>query len=301
MGKISKSRGGGPMSPGEMIERYSADAVRYWAASAGVGKDAIISEEKIQMGARLATKLWNVARFSERFLDGYTPPAAGEPLPALTPADRWILARLQTLIRSATQDFQQSDYTAAKNAAEDFFWQELADNYLEMAKQRLYDAASPQHAGARYTLYQLVSNTLKLFAPFLPYVCEAIYLGLFAGSDQPQASIHTSDWPAPEPALEDPQAEALGAMLVGVATAVRRYKSERSLPLGSELALLQIALPDGNGQTPAARGRLRADLEAASPDLLGITRARSLALVSELDATLEPLTTDLPFNLAIQR
>ncbi len=61
--KISKSRGGGPMSPMKMIEKYSADAVRYWAASTGYGKDSTISEEKIQTGAKLVTKLWNVARF----------------------------------------------------------------------------------------------------------------------------------------------------------------------------------------------------------------------------------------------
>ncbi len=73
MGKISKSRGGGPMPPLEMMGRYSADAVRYWAASTAPGKDAIISEEKIQMGARLANKLWNVARFAERFISGVSP------------------------------------------------------------------------------------------------------------------------------------------------------------------------------------------------------------------------------------
>src|SRR5262249_13061783 len=69
--KISKSRGGGPMAPLAMIERYSADGVRYWASSTGFGKDSVISEEKIKNGVKLCTKLWNVARFSERFLEGY--------------------------------------------------------------------------------------------------------------------------------------------------------------------------------------------------------------------------------------
>ena len=134
MGKISKSRGGGPMPPMEMIERYSADAVRYWAASTGPGKDAVISEEKIQMGAKLVTKLWNVARFSERFLEGYTPQAAGDLAGQFTPADRWILARLQQLIRRVTALFQDYDYAAAKSEVEIFFWRDLADNYLEMCK-----------------------------------------------------------------------------------------------------------------------------------------------------------------------
>ena len=68
-GKISKSRGGGPAAPMEMIEQYSADALRYWAASTGPGRDSIIDEQKIEAGARFITKLWNVARFSQRFLD----------------------------------------------------------------------------------------------------------------------------------------------------------------------------------------------------------------------------------------
>jgi valyl-tRNA synthetase len=95
MGKISKSRGGGQCRPLEMIQRYSADAVRYWAASTGAGRDTVISEEKIQMGQKLVTKLWNVARFSETFLSGFTLPD----LPEFTPADRWILASTQSMVR----------------------------------------------------------------------------------------------------------------------------------------------------------------------------------------------------------
>ncbi|MFQ5616337.1 MAG: valine--tRNA ligase, partial [Anaerolineales bacterium] len=153
MGKISKSRGGGPMPPMEMIETYSADAVRYWAASTSPGKDAIISEGKIRIGAKLVTKLWNVARFASRFLDDYIPATRhAPPATRLTPADRWILSTTQRLIRRATGLFDDYEYAAAKSATETFFWN-LADNYLEMAKQRLYDPASPGHESARYTLY----------------------------------------------------------------------------------------------------------------------------------------------------
>ena len=201
MGKISKSRGSGSMGPMEMIERYSADAVRYWAASTGTGKDSVISEEKIQMGARLATKMWNVAHFSEKFLEGYEPPE-DEELPQLTPADGWILSSLQKLIRRVTQFLLEYEYAAAKNEIESFFWRELADNYLEMCKQRLYDKENSKREGALYSLYQVLLTTLKLFAPFLPYVTEEIYLNIFqkdgrrvdyADVDRASSnSIHTS-------------------------------------------------------------------------------------------------------------
>jgi valyl-tRNA synthetase len=294
MGKISKSRGGGPMAPMEMIERYSADAVRYWAASTTLGKDAIISEEKIQMGAKLVTKLWNVARFSQRFLEDYQPPEAGDSsLLCLTPADRWILARSQQLIRQVTGVFESYDYAAAKSAVEAFFWRDLADNYLEMCKQRLYDDADPARQGARYTLYHVLLSTLKLFAPILPYVTEEIYQGLFAqgeGSSE-SGSIHLSPWPVPDPKLENESACAVGEALVEIATAVRRYKSEQNLSLGSEINRLQLGTSDPT---------LEQVLQSAGADLASVCRARQVEVVEHLDPDLMRLPTDTELLIAIE-
>ncbi|MBE3144774.1 MAG: valine--tRNA ligase, partial [Planctomycetes bacterium] len=240
MGKISKSRGGGPMPPQEMIERYSADAVRYWAASTSPGKDAIISEEKIQAGSRLVTKLWNVARFCEPFLaDSHSVGLS----PIFTPADRWILSSLQSLIHSTTADFQAYEYTNAKNGIENFFFHELADNYLEMAKQRLYDAASPYHVGACYTLGLILQSVLKLLAPVMPYITETIYQTLFA-AEEGIPSIHRAAWPGVDARFVDEQFAQDGETLVQIASAVRRYKSEHNLSLGHEINLIQLAAGD---------------------------------------------------------
>jgi valyl-tRNA synthetase len=277
-GKISKSRGGGPVAPMAMVEKYSADSVRYWAASAGFGRDAVISEEKIQAGARLVTKLWNVARFAERFIAHDAPPV--QP-PALSPADRWILSKAQRLIRRATQLFRVYDYAAAKNETEDFFWRDLADNYLEMCKQRLYDASGTAHVGARFALRHALLVALKLFAPFLPHVTEEIYQGLFRSAEG-AASIHTSRWPTADERLIDELAESGGEMLVAVATAVRRYKSERGLSLGTELARLCLA---------TGEAALAALLREAEADLLSITRARQVSVGHELDPDLEIIQT----------
>lgn len=270
MGKISKSRGGGPMEPLAMIERYSADAVRYWAASTAPGKDALISEEKIEQGARLVTKLWNVARFSERFLDGYSLPEA--PPSDLTPADRWLMSSLQSTLRRTLELMEAYEYAAARNEAETFFWRCLADNYLEMAKARLYTEDHPQRHGAQYCLYTALLASLKLFAPFLPFVTETIYHGIFSTQVGAGQSIHRSPWPLPDYTLEDPQAEALGEYLVEIATTVRRYKSEHNLALSSSLNRLQLAAVD----TQQAAG-----LQAARADLESITRARSIQITLE--------------------
>lgn len=289
-GKISKSRGGGPMSPLEMIELYSADAVRYWAASTGLGKDAIISEEKIKLGTKLVVKLWNVARFSQRFLAGYAPGAGDAPVPHLSPADRWILARAQRLVRRVTDLFRGYDYAAAKSETEVFFWRDLADNYLEMAKVRLYGDQAEAREGARFALYQVLLVTLKLFAPFIPYVTEEIYQHLFVEHDGAE-SVHLSRWPMPDVRFEDQAAEALGETLVTIATAVRRYKSEHSLALGTEVARLQLA-------TDSAK--LSDLLRAASPDITSITRAGQVEVVSSLEAGLEVVRSEGDVRVALR-
>lgn len=281
-GKISKSRGGGPLPPQEMIARYSADAVRYWAASTSLGKDSVIDEQKIEAGNRLATKLWNVARFSERFLDGYTPPSALPP--SLTLADRWLLSRMQRLISRATDRFHDYDYATAKSETEQFFWQ-MADNYLEMAKQRLY-AGGPGSEGARYTLHHALHTLLHLLAPLLPYVTEAVYQGLWAAGD----SIHRSGWPQPNDTLLDEEAEAGGELLLEIASAVRRYKSEAGLSLATELPRLYLCTSDD---------ALLRSLREGEPDLASVTRAQRLILAGALEPGLTTVLENDSLTVAL--
>jgi valyl-tRNA synthetase len=287
-GKISKSRGGGPMAPMEAIERYSADAVRYWAASGGTGKDLRIGEEQMKGGARLVTKLWNVAGFSARFLEGYRPPSTPPPL---SPADRWIFSRAQRLVERVTDLFRAYDYAGAKTETEGFFWSELADNYLEMAKTRLYDAQGPTHEGARYALSHVLLAVVKLFAPILPYVTEEIYRGLFAGIEG-QTSVHVSAWPVADARLKSAEAEVAGEALVEVATAVRRYKSEHTLALGASLPCVHVATQD------AALVTL---LREARADIASVTRARQVVIGRDVDPALEMVTMSRLVSVGIAR
>jgi valyl-tRNA synthetase len=275
-GKISKSRGGGPMSPEEALSRYSADAVRYWAASTGLGKDAVIDERKIQAGSRLVTKLWNVARFSQRFLEGYTPPAS--PPERLTLADRWLLSRLQRLLASASEHFTAYDYATAKSETEQLFWL-MADNYLEMAKQRLYEGGMAGE-GARFVLHHALQAILHILAPIMPFVTEAIYQDLWASG----GSIHRSAWPVAVSNLVDEQAERGGEVLLDVASAVRRYKSEAGLPLGTELVHLQLSTGDE---------ALQAALHDAHADLASVSRAQTITITRSPPSSGVGLTTIL--------
>ena len=282
--KISKSRGGGEVSPQEIFARYPVDAVRYWAASTGLGKDAIISEEKIQAGEKLATKLWNVARFSERFLEDYDPPAE---IPLLSPADAWILARLQSVVERATVSFENYDFATAKSEIEIFFWRDLADNYLEMAKKRLYGEEGGD--GALYALYTTLATVVKLLAPFLPYATEEIYRELFAPYEG-KVSVHRAAWPQVDSRLVGVEAERIGRILVALATAVRRYKSAAGIPLGKPLERLQVVVD---------ASELRTALQKADADIISITRARRVEFGPDPDPVLELVEVEGEIDVAV--
>lgn len=283
--KLSKSRGGGPVAPMAMIEQYSADAVRYWAASTAIGKDALISEEKIQAGAKLVNKLWNVARFSQRFL-AEAPPAVEAPAHSL--ADRWLLAHTYQLVRRVTGLFAQFDYATAKSETETYFWRVLADNYLEMAKLRLY-AGGREAAAAQAALRQALLVTVKLFAPILPHITERIYQGVFTTVSPPH-SLHRSAWPEADPTWFDEAALTAGEFLVEMATAVRRYKSEHNLALGAELGPLYLQTTQ-----PALANQLQTGID----DLKSITRAQRVHVNGRVPAEAIWLSQDGLVNLAI--
>jgi valyl-tRNA synthetase len=288
MAKISKSRGGGPAAPLEMIQRTSADALRYWAASTGPGKDAVINEEKIQMGLRLATKLWNVARFAEPFLTGQG--MLERPADGLTAADCWILAELNAAIRAATAALETYEYAQAKSAAENFFWAGLADNYLEMAKQRLYSGEGPGYAAARFTIQTVLRGVVKLFATFLPYVTEAVYLELFAATEGCR-SVHRSAWPEPEEFPAEEYALNAGRRLVAVLSAARRFKTERKIGLASALKRLQLGTLDPD---------LAELLRRAEADLISAARAEKVEILTTVDPDLTVLYADDRVTAAIE-
>jgi valyl-tRNA synthetase len=281
VGKISKSRAsGGLPTPAEMIDAYGADAVRYWAAGSGFGRDTTISEEKIQAGAKLVTKLWNVARFSQRFLTDYVPPDQ-PPTAGFAPTDRWLLSRVQRLIARTTELWDGYDYAGAKAEAEAFFWRDLADNYLELAKDRLYGAEQAGHAGARFALHQALLTTVTLFAPVLPHVTEEIYRALFA--PEGGQSLHRASWPAVNHDLVDATAEAFGEALLQIVGAVRRYKSDRHLSVGASLPRLQLV---------ASEPELAAGIRDAANDLRCVTRAARFEVAESLDDGLETIATE---------
>ncbi|NJN18535.1 MAG: valine--tRNA ligase [Oscillochloris sp.] len=258
--KLSKSKGNAATTPMALIEQYGADAVRYWACSANLGADQLISDERFRQGRRLVTKIWSAARLIAQHLEGDAPQLEAQPL---LPSDRALLHDLQALITQATARWQAYDYAGGLELTERFFWNEFCDQYLELVKGRLYDGSAAERDAARATLTATFDALLRLFAPVLPHVTEAIWLELFSG----RASIHLADWPQPAPELDDPAASRAGAAIQAITAAVRRYKTAHARSLGSPLAGLEIAASDGE---------LQALLEAAGHDLRSVSRAAEI-------------------------
>lgn len=293
---IHKSLGNNPIEPDVLIERYGADAVRYWACTAALGADMPLSEEEMRQGGRLCTKLWNAARLLYLHVQGAG--AQGHrgvvelEAASFLPADRALLSFLQKLIEDVTASYKHYDYAAAREAIERFFWASFCDEYLEWIKSRLYDGSPTERQAALSTALEAMRCILTLLAPIMPHITEATYQHLFGHGQEPGqaqfSSIHQRAWPQPDARLYDQQAERLGMALRVIGTAVRRRKSEQHISLGAPLAELHIACGDAE---------LRSLLEQSQADLHSMTRA-TLIRVGDFSAGMQELHEGLAIGYA---
>ncbi|MBI5607391.1 MAG: valine--tRNA ligase, partial [Deltaproteobacteria bacterium] len=174
-GKKMSKRAGNFVDPAEVIAKYGADSLRYWAAGASLGNDLRYLEEDVKGGRRLLTKLWNSTRFALMYLSDWQP---GQVAETPTAADLWVRGRLQQCVAEATTGFEHYEYSRALRASETFFWGDWCDNYLEIVKDRFKEgtrfSAGEVEAG-RQTLLWGTWTLLRLFAPVLPFITEELY------------------------------------------------------------------------------------------------------------------------------
>ena len=208
-----------------MLDKYGADAWRYLAAGSKLGENIPYQEKDLQTGKRTITKLWNAAKFCAIHLENYKPKKV-----ELEPFDKWILTKLNTLIKNATASFEDYEYSKVRAETDEFFWKILCDNYLEIVKDRLYN---PDRRGqqakesAQYTLYHSLLTVVKLFAPIMPHVTEEIYHELF----KEEKSVHLSNWPEQHNEWNDKKLEKIGNQAIEIISLVRqeKTKSQKSL------------------------------------------------------------------------
>ncbi len=235
--KMSKSKGN-VVKPQTIIEKYGADAIRYWAAGAKLGEDLRYSEEEIKQGKRTVTKLWNASRFSLMHLKKYLPKKINPQ--ALEDEDKWLLTKLYRTLRDYCDFMDKYEYSKAREVLDKFFWKDFCDNYLEIVKPRVYNPESPQKLeAAQFTLYTSLLSILKLYAPFIPFITEEIYQMYFKKFEK-EKSIHITPLPKLNKKLYFPRTAHNFEFVIEAIAQIRKYKSEHQLPMNAEIEEIKL-------------------------------------------------------------
>jgi valyl-tRNA synthetase len=198
------------------------------------GSDIQFQWKEVKSASRFSTKVWNITRFAAGHLDDDREPLSD---PAYRDVDRWILSRCSAVIDAVESHMDDYRFDAALQELREFVWHDLADDYLELIKGRLYEGRPGERDAARQALFTTLSASLRMLAPFAPFLTEEAWRAL-PGTE---GSVHAADWPALE--MEDPEAETVGALIADVAATVRSWKSEQGMALNAELGKIE-AYPD---------------------------------------------------------
>jgi len=186
-GRAMRKSLGNFLDPEPLLERYGADAFRFWGAGeAGLGFDFRVSEDRIAGAGKFLTKLWNTARF----ISSFPQPGSAK----LTPTDRWMLSELGKLITECVRSYERLDSFGVATRLREFLWNVFASHYIEMAKGRAYgdSASTEEQEAAWYTLHEVLRGMLLLLAPITPYLTDQVWRNIYGAK-----SIHLEMFPKP--------------------------------------------------------------------------------------------------------
>ena len=235
--KMSKSLGNG-IDPVDVINQYGADALRFTLVTGNSpGNDARYSDEKVAASRNFANKIWNAARFIHMNIDGHDVPCA---LPeSLSLEDQWIVSRFNTVAKEVTENLGKFELGMAVSKLYDFIWDDFCDWYIELAKRPLSGEDQAVAQNTRQVLVWVLTHTLALLHPFMPFVTEEIWQSLPHDGE----ALIVAPWPQYEEGHAFPQAEAEMKKVMELITAVRTRRSEMNVP-PSKKAHLYIETSD---------------------------------------------------------
>ena len=220
--KMSKSLGNG-IDPLEIIDKYSADALRFSLISGTTaGNDMRFMPEKLEAASNFANKVWNAAKFVLMNLEDYD--NNNEKI-ELCIEDKWILSKLNTLIAEVKVNMDNYDLGVALDKIYTFIWNEFCDWYIEIAKTRLYNKENATRKTAQYVLNKVLGDSLKLLHPFMPFVTEKIYKELYNNDE----SIMISTYPEYSKDLEFKDEEQAVEELKEVITGIRNARAKMNV------------------------------------------------------------------------
>ena len=211
--KMSKSLGNG-VDPLDVIDEYSTDALRF-SLILGItaGNDIRYMPEKLESSSNFANKLWNASKFVLMNLEDYDGIYDEKDL---CKEDKWILSKLNTLVKEVTNNIDNFDIGVSTQKIYDFIWNEFCDWYIEICKTRLYDKTSTTRKAAQFTLNKVLQDSLKLLHPVMPFITEEIYTKLYNDDE----TIMTAEWPKFEEKYafqkEEQEIEKLKDVIIGI-------------------------------------------------------------------------------------
>ncbi len=250
--KMSKSLGNG-IDPLEIIDQYGADALRLMLMTGNApGNDMRFYHERVEASRNFANKVWNASRFIMMNMDQEEEKTGkrgwevsyDEVKNSLYPVDKWILSKLNTLVKEVTDNMDSFELGIAVQKVYDFIWDEFCDWYIEMVKPRLYSTAAGEEDGKRaalWTLQNVLIDALKLLHPYMPFITEEIFCTL----QTKEESIMISDWPVfmRERAFE---AEETAIELMKEAVrGIRNVRTQMNVAPGKKAAVFVVSENEG--------------------------------------------------------
>jgi valyl-tRNA synthetase len=221
--KMSKSLGNG-IDPLKIIDEYGADALRFTLATGNSpGNDMRFSQDKVESSRNFANKIWNASRFIQMNCEGVEVEYG---LPAnLETEDKWVIGKFNRLCAEVTENLEKFELGLAVQKLYDFIWDIFCDWYIELSKARLH-AGGDAAGSARRVLVWVMSNTLKLLHPFMPFITEEIWQKL----PHDGTAIMTSKWPQYNESHNFPEEEASMERVMDAIRAIRNRRAEMNVP-----------------------------------------------------------------------
>lgn len=267
--KISKSKGGAEMTPEILLEKYSADAIRFWTASGSLGQDIAFSETQIQIGQKLITKLWNAFRFIKE----HNQQCPSEQVPQeLGCVNEWVLHAASECFAAYSSYLEQHEFGLALDVLEKFFWKSFCDNYLELIKDQLFNPASyttSEVCATKWTLFYVGLRILQMYAPYVPYISEQLYLEMYQ-SVHGVPSIHRTQFAHVQQPFVFQESAKTAHVCMHLVSTVRRLKTERQLSLKTPIQELIIACDSVD---------ISYHLEKLEQIIKGITKAQTVKCI----------------------
>ncbi len=245
--KMSKTKGNGT-DPLTTVDKFGADALRYWVATAPIGTDIRYSDDEVKRGSKLLTKLWNASKYVLMNLTDFEPGTAKQiPVSERFVEDRWVLFELNKTIADVRRNLDKYDNYNSRAAIDTFFYDVFCDQYLEFIKDRFWTPekySAESKLSAQWTLYTVLRAIIGLYAPFIPFLTEELWQKIYQPFEGGE-TLHLTSYPRVLPEYDTDVADM--SIALDVLKTVRGLRTERKVGNGAKLESLTIP-----ALTPAA-------------------------------------------------